>query len=78
MASASDSAVPPELRPAIADLDHAVRISVEKLIQPVTDLVRTANLARIAARSDPPAAAVAKIRAAAASIRAAATNRHRN
>jgi hypothetical protein len=70
--SGTDPTLPSEMQPAVMQMTRTLDAACLRIAEPMIELVRTANAARIAAASDPPAAALTKIKAATRKFRAIA------
>lgn len=68
--SGPDPTLPAEVQPAVMQMTRTLDAACRRIAEPMIELVRTANAARISAASDPPAAALTKIKAATKKFRA--------
>ncbi len=62
--SGPDTTLPAEMQPAVVGMQRALDAACLRIAEPVIELVRQANAARVSAASDPPVVALATVAAA--------------
>jgi hypothetical protein len=73
--SGADPTLPPEMQPAVAEMQRALDAACARIARPMRELLLLSNAARVAAASDPSVVALGKIETATKKFRSIAEQR---